>query len=63
MTYLLTYPETPGAEPTSTECATLRQAREMAAAEVRFGRKDLTYQDIRIERADGTLVEYAGPCR
>jgi len=33
-------------------------------AKTNYGdRADLTYQDVRIERQDGTLVEYAGPCR
>lgn len=40
---------------------TLTEARK-AAREYR-NRKDLTWQDVRIERADGSLVAYAGPCR
>jgi hypothetical protein len=53
---------TPGAAPcvVSTH-STLREAWTASAEYASRG--DLTYQDVRIERTDGTLVEYAGPSR
>lgn len=42
------------------QAATLREAR---AAARRMWQPRHTYQDVRIERADGSLVEYAGPSR
>lgn len=60
--YVITAPSTPGAQPTvQGEFATLRTAR--AAAQKLSGRRDLKGQDVRIERPDGQLVEYAGPAR
>ena len=57
--YLVTAPSTPGATPTSQSVHTLRDARRIART---FrDRRDLRGQDVRIERADGRLVEYAGP--
>jgi len=61
--YNISYPLTPGAAPSIAEQnVSLREARKIAA-HVAARRRDLTYQDIRLERADGTLVEYAGPAR
>lgn len=59
--YQVTAPKTPGATPSSQPAATLAEARKIAKAFA--GRRDLTGQDVRIERADGQLVEYAGPSR
>lgn len=63
VSYVLTAPTTPGAQPSHQgSYSNLRLAR--AAAKKRFaGRRDLVGQDVRIERADGQLVEYAGPAR
>ena len=54
--------KTPGAAPTVVaSAATLRDARREAA---RYAdRRDLCGQDVRIQRPDGSLVEYAGPAR
>ena len=53
---------TPGATPTVVaETKTLAGARKIARTY--RDRRDLTGQDVRIERADGSLVEYAGPTR
>lgn len=62
--YAITAPYTPGATPTTRyQVETLDTARRIAN-EISFGRPDLMYQDVRIERADdGQLVEYAGPAR
>ena len=57
--YAVTAPTTPGADPSRTPAATLAEAR-MIARQYRH-RRDLRGQDVRIERADGQLVEYAGP--
>ena len=60
--YTLTYPATPGAIPTRQwSGATIREARREAVA--CRARRDLRYQDVRIDRADGRLAEYAGPVR
>jgi hypothetical protein len=60
--YRVTAPSTPGAVATEqARCVTLVAARRAAK---RFAqRKDLNNCDVRIERADGVLVEYAGPNR
>lgn len=61
--YQVTYPTTPGSTPTvQIGARTIREARRHARAEAQ-ARRDLTYQDIRIERRDGRLVEFAGPSR
>lgn len=60
--YLVTYPSTPGATPTSRFMNTLREARAFARKHTKH-RNDLAGQDVRIERLDGQLVEYAGPAR
>ena len=56
-------PRTPGAAAAPAWWGeTLAEAR--VAARERFGqRRDLCYQDVRIELATGALIEYAGPCR
>lgn len=60
-TYTVIAPATPGA--TSTVRATVSSLREARAAAREFAaRRDLTYQDVWIERA-GARVEYAGPAR
>lgn len=59
--YTVTAPKTPGALATSQSANTLAQAR--AIAKELAGARYLTHQDVRIDRADGHLVEYAGPCR
>lgn len=59
--YRVTAPATPGATPSSELAYTLTEARRLAA-KFRY-RRDLTGQDVRIERLDGQLVEYAGPAR
>lgn len=61
-TYQISYPRTPGgAQIVQQRGLTLRQVR--AHARLCARRRDLTLQDVRIERPDGSLVEYAGPCR
>lgn len=63
MTYVVTAPSTPGATPTTqATCGTLREARREARS-LSCDRADLAGQDVRIERADGSLVEYAGTGR
>jgi hypothetical protein len=60
MRYHVTAPATPGAQPTVIEtCATLRDARRAARDHSR-GERWLRGHDVRIERPDGMLVEYAG---
>lgn len=60
--YVVTAPKSPGAQPSAVaECATIAEARR--AARPFASRKDLSGQDVRIERPDGMLVEYAGPSR
>ena len=61
--YTVTAPVTPGATPSTVGTArTLRDAR-VIAKRAAAGRRDLTGQDVRIDTADGMLVEYAGPAR
>ena len=59
-------PRTPGAAATIAWGGyggeTLAEAR-VAARELFGHRADLRRQDVRIERATGELIEYAGPCR
>ena len=57
--YIVTAPATPGATPTSQPAPTLAQARKIAR-DISRGRHWMRGQDVRIERLDGTLVEYAG---
>lgn len=63
--YVLIAPTTPGAIPTEQARGTLIECRK-AARDFR-ARRDLSHQDVRIDNLggvrDGTLVEYAGPCR
>lgn len=59
--YVVTAPKTPGATPSGQPAATLAEARKIAATYL--DRRDLRGQDVRIERPDGRLVEYAGPAR
>lgn len=57
------YPHVPGVPPSVRRAYdTLAEAREHAVL-VRHGRKDLRRSDVRIETADGRLIEYAGPNR
>lgn len=59
--YNVSAPKTPGSAHSITHATTLADARKIAK---QFSsRADLKRQDVRIERADGTLVEYAGPAR
>lgn len=61
--YIVTYPATPGATPSTQSTHTnLRDART-AANRGASHRRDLNGQDVRIERPNGRLVEYAGPPR
>ncbi len=62
-TYHVTAPSTPGSRPVvQATTQSLLDARRIARAD--YGhRRDLTYQDVRIERQDGRLVAYAGPAR
>lgn len=63
MTYTITMPRTPGAQASAVATATkLADARKQAKS-LSSDRRDLRGQDVRIERADGSLVEYAGPAR
>jgi len=63
MTYVVTAPKTPGATPVAlATCSTLREARR-EARRVSQDRPDLKGQDVRIDRQDGSLVEYAGTGR
>jgi hypothetical protein len=58
--YHVSYPSTPGAAPAvHATASTIREARRIARDASR-GRSDLRGQDVRIERPDGVLVEYAG---
>jgi hypothetical protein len=58
--YVITAPAVPGAAPTRVGTAeTLADARKRAR-EFSRRRRDLRGQDVRIERPDGQLVEYAG---
>lgn len=58
--YFVIAPKVPGAVPSSQDAATLAEARKIAKS---FGdRRDLTWQDVRIER-NGKIIEYAGPPR
>ena len=59
--YAVSAPRTPGAAHTSTQAATLAEARKISKEF--SSRRDLSRQDVRIERNDGSLVEYAGPAR
>lgn len=59
--YNVSAPKTPGASPSNLPASTLREARSIA--KTFRDRRDLCGQDVRIERPDGTLVEYAGPSR
>ncbi len=60
--YYVLAPATPGAAPTVLHAADrIRDARTLASQ--LDDRGDLTYQDVRIERRDGSLVEFAGPAR
>lgn len=59
--YIVSAPKTPGATPSETPAATLAEARKIA--KTYSGRRDLKGQDVRINKADGSLVEYAGPAR
>lgn len=59
--YLMSAPSTPGARPTHSYVSDLAAARARAAS--CDERRDLRYTDVRIERLDGSLVEYAGPSR
>jgi hypothetical protein len=60
--YTVTAPKTPGAQPTEVAVVrTLADARR--AARPYKSRPDLAGQDVRINHADGSLVEYAGPSR
>lgn len=62
MRYQVSLPTVPGNAPSSHPARTLGQARKLAKI-LGGHRKDLTYQDVRIETANGSLIEYAGPCR
>lgn len=59
--YNVSAPKTPGATPSNHPAASMAQARKIAKTFA--NRPDLKGQDVRIERADGQLVEYAGPAR
>ena len=62
--YRVVAPATPGAPPTpATSAGSSRLAEARRIARCFRHRRDLTYQDVRIVRADGSLVEYAGPMR
>lgn len=61
MTYTVTAPKTPGSVPAVIGTAKrIAEARKLAKPYQ--SRRDLTRQDVRIER-DGKLAEYAGPVR
>jgi hypothetical protein len=60
--YQISAPRTPGAEPTMLSTHARIDDARRAARELEH-RRDLTRQDVRIEYADGRLVEYAGPSR
>ena len=59
--YTVSAPKTPGASPSAHPAKTLAEARKIAKTFA--DRRDLKGQDVRIEKADGSLVEYAGPAR
>lgn len=60
--YTVSAPPTPGAAAEIVaRCVWLREARR--AAQSYNHRRDLTYQDVRIDDRSGQLVEYAGPSR
>ena len=60
--YIVSAPTSPGDSATEHgRFETLRDARR--GADAFANRDDLTYQDVRIERLNGSLVEYAGPSR
>lgn len=61
--YQICAPRVPGAQPeTYPVDGTLAEVRELATE--RYGaRRDLLRLNVRIERRDGQLVEYAGPPR
>lgn len=62
MTYQIQTRTTPGATPSIVASTkTLAEARKVARTY--SDRRDLTNQDVRIQREDGQLVEYAGPNR
>jgi hypothetical protein len=59
--YQIRYPRTPGSEPSVNGYADcIRDARSHAIVYT-ASRRDLRYRDVRIERLDGRLQEYAGP--
>jgi hypothetical protein len=62
--YQIQYPRVPGAKPAVHRTAnTLSMARLIARATI-DRRRDLTYQDVRIDDArTGRRVEFAGPSR
>jgi len=60
MTYTLTAPATPGATPTVASTHSTLESARAAARTLSRGRPDLRGQDVRIDREDGSLVEYAG---
>lgn len=61
MQYTVTAPKTPGSQPSVVGTARrIADARKLAKPYQ--SRRDLTHQDVRIER-DGKLAEYAGPVR
>jgi len=60
MTYTLTAPATPGAPPSIISTHVTLRAARFAAHSLSRGRPDLRGQDVRINREDGSLVEYAG---
>jgi hypothetical protein len=63
MTYTIEAPRVPGLQPSKiSEHETLSAARK-AAKEFSANRPDLKRHDVRIDRPDGHLVEYAGPTR
>lgn len=63
MTYEITAPKTPGATPSVVATATTLSAARKSARYFSRDRRDLSGQDVRINRPDGSLVEYAGPTR
>lgn len=62
--YALAYPATPGAAQViwSGHMTLAEVEQEIVTLGLRH-RRDLAYQDVRIERGDGSLVRYAGPIR
>lgn len=53
-------PPAPGATPSLYPAESLEVARRLARRLI-ADRPDLRGQDVRIERTDGQLIEYAGP--